>query len=297
MIKLGTKCDFMDDTGITDDEKYGILAKMGFHSVDYSFQFDYKNPLFQLSDEELKIKMEGIRKIINANGLVVGQTHSPHDAYWGEEPETREARFHAQVQAIKAASYLNSPYIVIHPLTKPWRLDADVLAEGKKINMEFYGELRPYLKKYKVKGAIENLFSNNPVTGCPCRSICSTAEDLIDYVESAGTDCYTTCLDVGHAALAMQNPVDMIYKLGKKYLGVTHMHDNRYAFDDHRMPGMGRIDWYGVGKALNDIGFDGIFNYEACRTYGSLGIYKKELMVEYIRVFAELGKAIISVKS
>ena len=54
MIKLGTKCDFMDDTGITDDEKYGILAQMGFHSVDYSFQFDYRNPLFQLSDEELK---------------------------------------------------------------------------------------------------------------------------------------------------------------------------------------------------------------------------------------------------
>lgn len=297
MMRLGIKCNFLDDIGITDDEKYRIVAKMGFDSVDYMLQYDYKHPIWQLSDEELKIKMEGIRKIINENGLVVGQSHSPQDAYWGEYPETKEERFHAQVQAIRAASYLNCPYIVIHPISKPWRLDEATRAEGKRINMEFYEELRPYLIKYKVKGAIENLFSNNPVTRCTCPSICSTAEDLIDFVESAGTDCYTACLDVGHATLAMQNPVDMIYKLGKKYLGVTHIHDNRYSFDDHKMPGMGRIDWYGVGKALNDIGFDGIFNYEAERPFANLGMYKKELMLDYLRVYAELGKAIVSVKN
>lgn len=294
MIKLGTQAGFAEDVGISEEEKYRLMSEAGFYSVDYPLMMGYQDPVWQLSDEELKEKMEKIRKVINENGIVVGQTHSPLDGYWGNQPETKNARLHAQIQAIKAASYLKSPYIVIHPLTRPWRVDETVYQEAKKLNMDYYNQLRPYLEQYRVKGAIENLPAQNPVTRDWCGSICSTAEALIDYVDTLDADCFTTCLDVGHAVLSQQDPVAMIYKLGKQYLGVTHMHDNRGSFDDHKMPGMGRIDWYAIGKALNDIEFDGIFNYEADRPYARLDQYKSIFSKEYLRVYAELGKAIVN---
>ena len=295
-MRLGTIRGFLAEIGYSKEEMYKSLAEAGISSVDYGLSYGYQHEIWKLSDEELREELEEDRKNIEKNGLIVGQTHSPLDAYWGNQPDTKEARLHAQIQAIKAASYLNSPYIVIHPICLPGRMDRTRYEENKKLNMEYYRYLEPYLRKYHVKAAIENLFIDDRMLGRTAKTACSTAENLMDYIDTLGSDQFVACLDVGHAVLAGEDPVEMIYKLGKKYLHVTHMHDNDYINDDHMMPGIGKIDWYAVGKALNDIGYEGVFNYEAPRTYQRLGPFAKQLTADVLRVYVELGKAITSVK-
>lgn len=296
-MKIGTLRGALFGLDYTDCELYQKMAELGFDSVDFSLMVSYKDRLWQLSDEELRAEMEPIGNMIRECGLIVGQTHSPVEADWVTCPETKEERWHAQVQAIKATAYLGSPYTVIHPMCPPGRVnDPNYYEYAKELNMEYYRFLEPYLKEYNVKGAIENLFMNDRVLGRTARTACSTAEEIIDYIDTLDSDRFVACLDVGHATLCGQDPVEMIYKLGKKHLHVTHVHDNDYINDDHYMPGIGKIDWYAIGKALNDIGYDDVFSYEANRTFRLIGPYTKELSLDFLKVYVALAKAITSVK-
>lgn len=291
-MKIGTQLGFSDGLQLTEEEVFKHLAEAGFDCVDYPLMLEsYDSPLWQLPDIELRNKMESTKNMIHHNGLTVCQTHSPLDGYWWGNISTKEARWHAQIQAIKASAFLGSPYVVVHPLTSTYRVDKQKYEEAKKINMEYYRFLEPYLKEYNVKAAIENLFGYDPYNRA-CRSICSTASNLKDYIDTLDSDRFVVCLDVGHATLALQDPVEMIYELGKDYLHVTHMHDNCHLSDDHMMPGFGKLDWFAIGKALHDIGYEGVFNFEADRPYYKLGEYTQELSLELLKMYAQLGKAI-----
>ena len=294
MMKIGTIPGALADSGMSPKEEYETLSKLGFNSIDYPLMYPFKDALWKISDRELRFKFEEIRETIVESGLIVGQTHSPIVANYLACPETKEERWHAHIQAIKATSYLGAPYTVIHPISPPRKLKGKEYYEyAKEINMEFFRFLEPYLQQYNVKVAIENLFVNDGVLGRTTRAACSTAEDLIDYIDSLNSDRFVVCLDTGHATLVGQDPVDMIYKLGKKYLHVTHLHDNDYINDDHFMPGIGKIDWFAIGKALNDIGYEGIFNYEANRTFVRLGPYAKELAIDFLELYVMLAKEIM----
>lgn len=296
-MRIGTLRGALLELQLPDDELYKAISEAGFDSIDYSLMNGYTNPLWQLSDEKLRMEMETVKMVIHKNGLIVGQTHAPIDMDWVTCPETKEARWNALVQAIKATSYLGAPYIVIHPLTPPGKIRNKGYYEyAKELNMEFFRFLEPYLKEYNVKAAIENLFTNDSVLMRTDKTSCSSADDLLDYLETLNSDRFVVCLDVGHAALAGQDPVDMIYKLGKKYLHVTHIHDNDHINDDHYMPGIGKNDWLSIGRALNDIGYEDVFSYEANRTFQRIAPYAKELSIEFLKLYAALAKAITNAK-
>lgn len=291
-MRLGIQLGFERGMNLPKGGEYQMLSEAGFSSIDYALANSYTDSLWQMTDKELEDRMIQIRDTIHKNGMRVGQTHSPLDAYWNGNPTTKEARWKAQVQAIKAASFLESPYIVIHPIGETSRVDRETYERVKAMNMEYYNYLKPYLEAYNVKCAIENLFSYDKVLGRYCKTVFSTADDLKDYIDTLGSDRFVACLDVGHAFLSYQDPVEMVYALGKKYLHVTHIHDNCGYEDSHFIPGAGKIDWYAIGKALNDIGYDGVFSYEASASYFRFGENGKILMPELIRLFAEIGKVI-----
>lgn len=296
-MKIGTLRGALFGLNYTERELYTKLRELGFDSVDYSFTVSYKDRLWKMTDEQLRNELESVGDMIRESGLIVGQTHSPIDADWFTTPETKEERWHAQVQAIKATAFIGSPYVVIHPLCPPGRVhDPQYYEYAKACNMEYYRFLEPYLQEYGVKAAIENLFVNDKILGRTAKTSCSTADSLIDYIETLGSDRFVACLDVGHATLSGQDPVEMIYQLGKKYLHVTHMHDNDYINDDHYMPGIGKIDWYAIGKALNDIEYEDVFSFEANRTFRRIEPYAKELTLDFLKVYVALARTITSIK-
>lgn len=107
---------------------------------------------------------------------------------------------------------------------------------------------------------LENLFSKPMVW---------TADGILELIEAAGgADNLGICLDIGHQhrvfshGLSADTPRDFIRKAGKR-LKALHVHDNMGDKDDHLLPFAKKgLDWKMFMQALEENGFDGIFNLE-----------------------------------
>lgn len=303
-MKIGTiTLAFRRETlGLAEGEEYKFLADMGLDCVDFPLADNVTAPRWQLSDGELKEEMLRHKGWSEQYGVTISQTHSPYDYNLGGgwmmmDTEKRKEFLRVQIQAIKATSYLGAPYMVVHPIAVPGRISEEYFANAKRYNMEFLEALKPYLEEYDVKLAIENSPNKNSVLGRFERSNLSRAEDYIDYIDSMQSDRFVACLDIGHAYVAGDDPVDIIYKLGKKYLHVLHIHDNNLIKDEHMFPGSGKGDWYRIGKALNDIGFEGVFSFEVSNPYWSRFPEVEAGMLPILhRLYGELGRAITTKK-
>jgi sugar phosphate isomerase/epimerase len=107
-------------------------------------------------------------------------------------------------------------------------------------------------------------------------------EELIAFVDSLGdSDLVGICWDTGHGNLtgnghnyqrnanpefaAYGNQYENITKIGKR-LRALHIDDNNGLDDDHIVPGGGTIAWDDVIRALDDIGYEHSFTFEAHHT-------------------------------
>ena len=70
------------------------------------------------------------------------------------------------------------------------------------------------------------------------------------------------CFDSGHAHFHGESVPDCIRRYGRRIL-CTHFHDNRGALDEHMPAGFGTIAWLDVVRALWEIGYDRVVNFEA----------------------------------
>lgn len=120
-------------------------------------------------------------------------------------------------------------------------------------------------RRAEVLGKVKDYLKGTPLT------ICVENIPHSDHAESAGllklmkeldSPNFGICLDTGHLNLAGESQTDFIRNCGS-YLKALHLADNMGGFDEHLMPGgHGTVDFYGIVKALREIGYDGIFNYE-----------------------------------
>lgn len=78
-------------------------------------------------------------------------------------------------------------------------------------------------------------------------------EPLLDLVRSFESPWVRFCLDVGHSFIAHQRggpPPDAWVVAAGALLHHVHLHDNDGLGDRHWRPGRGRINWYGLVRAL-----------------------------------------------
>lgn len=165
-------------------------------------------------------------------------------------------------RAIEFASLLGIDNIVVHPIQK-----GRYYGNEEKLfsmTLEFYRSLAPLAHKYGVKIAIENMWQRHPIAGNICDDTLAPAEELIRmYDELADPEAFTVCLDIGHAALCGREPEDLIRMIGGERLGCIHAHDVDYKSDLHTLPGVSKIKWLNVCRALADIDYRGPFTLEA----------------------------------
>ena len=69
------------------------------------------------------------------------------------------------------------------------------------------------------------------------------------------------CFDSGHAHCHGESVPDCIRRYGKR-IYCTHFHDNRGARDEHMPAGFGSISWLDVVRALWEIGYGHVVNFE-----------------------------------
>ncbi len=87
-------------------------------------------------------------------------------------------------------------------------------------------------------------------------------DDLLYIIDQLGSERFGICLDTGHLNLTEKNQREFILKAGKK-LKALHIANNDGLKDHHIMPfGRGNVNFFEVVKALREVGYEGLFNYE-----------------------------------
>ncbi|MBR6790943.1 MAG: sugar phosphate isomerase/epimerase [Oscillospiraceae bacterium] len=256
---------------------YEKIKRHGYDCLDGGAVFSMKSPYYFMPEDQLKRELTEVRKKVLDLGLEFSQVHGP----WPVDDSTAESRREKVTYiktAIRAASYLDGKYLVVHPTIL---MDA----EGKELsgaweeNEALYRDICGYAEGFGIGICIENM---------PYRDYSlSSVRQISDFVRTAGIPNLSICYDTGHAWLHGEAPADCVRMCGD-LLKTLHVHDTDDVKDRHWLPFDGTIPWEGFGKALREIGFDGSFSMETCaRDYTK---YPPELLEYYEIGLAKIAK-------
>lgn len=233
------------------EERYRKMKACGFDYADANF--DVAEAEF-LSDEAYLERFLHDKRLADEAGVVIHQVHGPwryppHD----ETPELRARRLSWMQRSIRATGAIGVKNWVIHPLM-PFGTDEDFdLDAFYAINEAFFRELLVTAKACDVTICFENM----PMRGLSV----STPEQSLKFIHRISDDRFHFCLDTGHCAIFGISPADAVRMAGKD-LCVLHVHDNGGRHDDHFVPYAGMVDWKDFRRALDEIGFDGVYSLE-----------------------------------
>ena len=252
-----------------------MLADAGFPAVDISMMNMPDPPLCD-DWRELVPRLNAIAK---ERGIVYIQAHSPCGG-WQDYIDNIIPKL---PDVFECAGMLKIPYVVVHPIMRGYYYDdkEKMFAE----NIEFYKSIAPLAKKNGVKIALENMWQRHRVSKHIGDCIGADPNELVALYETlADPEAFTICLDIGHVALCGREPEDAIRVIGGERLGCIHAHDVDYVEDLHVQPGLGKINWDRVCRALAEVDYKGCFTLEAGKTYNNLD---KEQLPALLKFMAE----------
>ena len=275
------------------DDSLRLLSEAGFKGVDYSLcAYDEgEDYIFLQSDEKIKEHFLHIKEVAEKLDLEICQTHAPlfyGGGLRGENPDVVLADKMIKIfeNSIKATKFLGCKYIVAHP----WIMDDydNVFFENLELNIKFFNKLKPILNETGVIMAIENMDGINAFNNRPGPTPFSSAEKINYLLKHLGEG-FCACLDTGHSFLAGNDPAKAIKRLGSN-LKVLHLQDCDGMDDIHVIPTCANIDWDSVCKALAEINYDGLINFEVniFRT-----THKWDTMLAECKFLNEIGKEFI----
>lgn len=292
-------------TGVTDrafgvEESYKMISRAGFEAIDFLLSekaIPWNEGFFtDVFSTEFKDFFKKKREQADAYNLKIIQTHAPYRRPFQFDKEGYEMVLQQTIRAIYATSYLNSPYIVCHPVTHPDFNNGANREKGIDANLRFFSRLVPAIKDTGVKVCIENLYFGE-VESAKTPNVCSDGDSLaevIDKLNEAFGEYFSACLDTGHALISGNDPTVVLKKLGKR-VTTLHIHDSYGTFDDHLAPSCGIINWKEFLTALGEIDYKGAFNFEADNYYyGYLKPYlDKSVMQDALKLLCTIGASMI----
>lgn len=285
MLKIG-----ITETAYTDCYGYeaGVrrMAEHGYQCMDYHEFVDTETPLFEKSPKEFEGYLREQRRIAEDAGLEIFQAHGPWR--WPPRdylPEERAERLEKLTRSIEGTAVLGCKRIVYHPIMPFGRQDEDHADETWNFNLEFMSKAVEVAGKNGVILCLENM-------PWPEFSLSDISETL-QLVQAVDSPYFKVCLDTGHCATVGRSPAEAVRIAGKEYLETMHIHDNDGKRDLHMMPFTKKIDFEEFGRALHDIGFEGVLSLESL--FGTavppyLREMEEKLLVEKIRYIARLAR-------
>lgn len=242
------------------EKTVNMLADAGFPTVDITMS-DPVDPPFCKDWRELAVRLKAIA---DEKGIKYIQAHAPV----GKWEEYINECIPMLPDVFEFCGMLGIPNVVVHPIMRGYYYDdKDRMYEE---NMEFYRSIAPLAKKNGVKIALENMWQRHRVSDHIGDCILADPHELVRmYEELADPEAFTICLDIGHVALCGREPEDAIRVIGGERLGCIHAHDVDYVNDLHVLPGLAKINWDKVCRALGEVGYTGCFTLESGRTYNN----------------------------
>ena len=244
------------------------IREIGYTALDFSLKsYPAASVLYTSPDDKiLRQYFSELKKYADEIGISFGQTHAHYPTPLGVSDGDERKMFSVLCRDIVATAMLGCRYIVIHPAIPRSCIRGKGIDEARKINREIFLHLKPVLLENGVKLAVENMF-NRDKKGFICPTVCSTPEEMLDFIDVLGDEAAVACLDVGHANLTRDkdypsiDPVGMIAALGDR-LKILHLHDNDGIEDQHRYPGKGNLAWDDIMRALAASGYSGNLSFE-----------------------------------
>ena len=233
-----------------------ILADCGYDAIDVSFFANLYDFIFE---DDYKEKAFEMKSAMDKRGVSFNQAHAPFGGGYDNYIQNLVPRF---PRVFEFCSLLGVKQIIVHPIQRG--IFAGHEKEIFDLNVKFYKDLAPLAKANGLKIAIENMWQRHPVNKQIVDDICADPKELAAMYDALNDpEAFTVCLDVGHVALCRREPADALRILGHDRLGALHVHDVDYIDDLHTLPGIEKIDFNGVCKALADIDYKGEFTLEA----------------------------------
>ena len=175
---------------------------------------------------------------------------------------------------------LGAPVCVIHAMNT-YRNGVDCPPERMhKMNTEMFDFGLKYAKQYGIMLATETFGDCRQYGVCDFFGRIDEFKQQIKEISEIGDNdkYFAVCIDTGHSNKAMRfgepTPADVIRTVGDR-VKVLHLNDNDTLTDQHKMPFSGTVDWDDVFDALDEIGYDGVYNMEL-----ELEFYGRELVTD-----------------
>lgn len=277
--------------------KYGakealkIAADAGFDGVDYSLEC-YGNGslpnLLEMSQNEFEEHFKGLKAYAQELGIEIPSVHGECTPY-GKDEAVNEVIKQKCIRELEAAALLGAKYCVIHSAsTIIWGYDASP-EFMHEINSRMYNDLIPTAERLKVYVTLES-FGGITVNGVAGYDYFANHKVMRDEYDSLDTKYKAFCVDTGHTNVAVGGGclcVEEYIRYFGQRVKMLHMHDNNGFTDQHLIPPYGTVNWPEVFKALDDIGYDGYYNFEIAYKFGDCLKDAIMLMGKFLREFTE----------
>ena len=231
------------------------LRADGYDTVDCSELHNVLDPIYSAHESAVEKQLCEKKKILSESGIAISQVHGPW-RYPPQDgtPEGRAEWLDLMKRCVRLSTYLDSPYMVVHPLMPFGANSAENPAKVIDLNVEHYMRLAGYAKEYGVTVCLENM----PFPRLPLAHV----DQIAEFVDGLGMKNLKVCLDTGHASICGMPLGTAVRILGDR-LATLHVHDNHGVQDEHIPPLAGTADFKGFAAALQEIGFNGTVSAEA----------------------------------
>ena len=263
MKKIGLSCRAaVKEFGI--EGAFEFLKKCGFDAVDFSLEtYKVGDKIYGGSLDAFEDHFTNIKEAAKGFELEISQTHGRCGTYWPDDDEHNAMVDEVCKHDLHATGILGAPACVIHfPNNSRWGKRPPETMH--KITSELFDKCIPYAEKYKAKIAMET-FGAARVSGLRIADFFAFPNEFLYQYNRLDTEYKTICVDTGHTHEAesfwVPPPEEMIKILGKD-ISILHLHDNTGHWDDHLLPGLGNINWPAVFDSLDEVGYEGVYNFE-----------------------------------
>ncbi len=280
-----------------DKEALEITAKVGADSADFTLEFDkndyrVKDSLYSKGEEAVIEYYSKLKEYADSLGIVIGQTHGKLPGFRNIKEEDDALIENTRLDLI-ATKALGAPVCVIHNATSIFlgpNPDRELM---HKLSFDMFSRMLPFAKENGVKIATETFGDAVRYSSVDFFGDINEFEEAYKNIKALDEykDYFTACVDTGHSNKAMRynnpTPADVIRRLGKE-VTVLHLNDNDTLTDQHKIPLSGTIDWDDVFNALDEIGYNGIYNMEVNHSH-----FGKEIFVDSAEFAVKVMKNIL----
>lgn len=282
-----------------DIEALKFAKSIGADAVDYNLcglEHDYRQPssVYSKSMDEIATYYEKVGKAAKETGIEIGQTHGRIEGFKNKPDEDEALVKNSEIDCM-ATKLLDCPYCVMHGVTTIFMgpdCDPKLMRD---LNFDMFCRFLEYAKKYDITLATETFGDAVKFNSCDFFG------NIDEFIKTYNRICAVSdnrkylkyCVDTGHSNKASRfnnnpTPGDVIRMLGGDIV-CLHLNDNDKLTDQHKTPKTGTIDWNDVFDALDEVGYNGIYNMELSHNHFGKGFMKEsaEFSVKVMKYMLE----------